>query len=112
MRFGKNGKLSPKYVGPYEILERIAEVAYRLALAPKLSKAHDVFHVSQLWKYRSDPSHVISAETINVNPNLTFNERPVQIPVQILDRQNRRLRREVIPLVKILWKSQKYEEAT
>ncbi|XP_048502713.1 uncharacterized protein LOC125498530 [Beta vulgaris subsp. vulgaris] len=107
-RFGQKGKLSPKYVGPYEILERIGEVAYRLAMSPELSRVHDVFHVSQLRRYRNDPSHVIPIESVSIEQNMTFEERPVQI----LDRQNRALRRKVIPLVKVLWRSQKYEEAT
>lgn len=108
MHFGQKGKLSSKYVGPYEILERIGEVAYRLALSPDLSRVPDVFHVSQLRRYRSDPSHVIPVESVAVEPNLTFEERPVRI----LDRQSRALRRKVIPLVKVLWRSQKFEEAT
>ena len=58
-RFGKKGKLSPRYIGPYEILERIGPVAYRLALPPELLGIHDVFHVSMLRRYRSDPSHVL-----------------------------------------------------
>ncbi|XP_048502823.1 uncharacterized protein LOC125498625 [Beta vulgaris subsp. vulgaris] len=80
----------------------------KLAMPPELSRVHDVFHVSQLWRYRSDPSHVIPIESVSIEPNMTFEERPVQI----LDRQNRALRRKVIPLVKVLWRSQKYEEAT
>ncbi|XP_010684432.1 uncharacterized protein LOC104898992 [Beta vulgaris subsp. vulgaris] len=107
-RFGQKGKLSLKYVGPYEILERIGEVAYRLAMPPELSRVQYVFHVSQLRRYRIDPSHVIPIESIAIEPNMTFEERPVQI----LDCQNRALRRKVIPLVKVLWRSQKYEEAT
>ncbi|XP_057533078.1 uncharacterized protein LOC130810976 [Amaranthus tricolor] len=71
MRFGKKGKLSPKYIGPYEILERIGTVAYRSTLPPELSKVHDVFHVSQLRRYISDPSHVIPTESVEVEPNLT-----------------------------------------
>jgi len=108
MRFGQKGKLRPKYVGPYEVLERLGEVAYRLALPPELSKVHDVFHVSQLRKYVSDPSHVIPVESSAIEPNLTFEERPVKL----LDRQDRLLRRKVVPLVKVLWRSQKFEEAT
>ncbi|KAA3484182.1 pol protein [Gossypium australe] len=59
LRFGRKGKLSPRFIGPYEITERIGPVAYYLALPPKLEKIHDVFHVSMLRQYRSDPSHVI-----------------------------------------------------
>ncbi|KAL5547586.1 hypothetical protein UlMin_002817 [Ulmus minor] len=63
-RFGKKGKLSPRYIGPFEILERIGKVAYKLALPPKLSSVHNVFHVSMLRKYISDPSHVLEHELI------------------------------------------------
>ncbi|KAL5577107.1 hypothetical protein UlMin_018806 [Ulmus minor] len=64
MRFGKKGKLSPRFIGPYEILERVGKVAYRLALPPDLSKVHNVFHVSMLKKYISDPTHILQSEPI------------------------------------------------
>ena len=60
MRFGKKGKLSPKFIGPYEILEKVGNVAYRLALPPELSSVNNVFHVSMLRRYISNPSHVLS----------------------------------------------------
>ena len=66
MRFGKKGKLSPRFIGPYEILERIGPVAYRLALPPELAKLHDVFHVSMLRRYRSDESHILPVLEIHV----------------------------------------------
>ena len=72
MRFGKKGKLSPRFIGPYEVIEKVGPVAYRLALPPELEKIHSVFHVSMLRRYRSDPSHVISTETIELRPNLTY----------------------------------------
>ena len=59
LRFGKKGKLSPRFIGSYEVLERIGPVAYRLALPPELAKLHDLFHVSMLQKYRSDKSHIL-----------------------------------------------------
>ncbi|XP_048489921.1 uncharacterized protein LOC104899026 [Beta vulgaris subsp. vulgaris] len=77
--------------GPYEILGRIGEAAYRLALPPKLSKFHDVFHVSQLRRYCSDPSHVIPVESVSVDPKLTFEEQLVRI----LYRQSLALRRKI-----------------
>ena len=66
LRFGKKGKLGPRFIGPYEIIERVGPVAYRLALPPELGKIHNVFHVSMLRRYRSDPSHIISPETIEL----------------------------------------------
>ena len=66
LRFGHKGKLSPRFIGPYEILERVGPVAYRLALPPELAKLHDVFHVSMLWRYCSDESHILPVEEIQV----------------------------------------------
>ena len=60
LRFGRKGKLSPRFIGSYEISERVGPVAYRLILPPELEKIHDVFHVSMLQRYRSDPSHIIN----------------------------------------------------
>ena len=66
LRFGMKGKLSPRFIGPYEVLERIRPVAYRLALPPELDKLHDVFHVSMLRKYRSDGSHILLVQEVQV----------------------------------------------
>ena len=79
MRFRKNGKLSPRFIGPYEVIEKVGPVAYRLALPPDLEKIHNVFHVSMLRRYRSHPSHVVSLETIELRPDLTYEEEPVEI---------------------------------
>ena len=79
VRFGKNGKLSPKFIGPYEVIEKVGQVAYRLALPPNLEKIYNVFHVSMLRRYRSDPSHVVSSETIELRPDLTYEEEPMEI---------------------------------
>ncbi|PON98134.1 Ribonuclease H-like domain containing protein, partial [Trema orientale] len=68
MRFGKKGKLSPRFIGPYEIIEKVGNVAYRLAFHPKLSGVHNVFHVSMFRKYVSDPSHVLSQEPLELDP--------------------------------------------
>ncbi|KAL5576239.1 hypothetical protein UlMin_017938 [Ulmus minor] len=108
MRFGKKGKLSPRYIGPFEILERIGKVAYKIALPSELAVVHNVFHISMLQKYISDPSHVLEREPIEVREDLTYEEQPVQI----LDRKDKALRNKVIPLVKVLWRNHNVEEAT
>ncbi|XP_060974300.1 uncharacterized protein LOC133039418 [Cannabis sativa] len=107
-RFGKRGKLSPRYVGPFQILDRVGSVAYRIALPPSLSGVHNVFHVSQLRKYVSDPSHVLSYETLGLQEDLSYNE----CPVKILDQKDRILRNKTITLVKVLWRNSVVEEAT
>ena len=108
MRFGKKSKLSPRFIGSYEVIEKVGPVAYRLALPPELEKIHSVFHVFMLRRYRSDPSHVVSSETIELRPNLTYEEEPVEI----LAREVKELRNKKIPLVKVLWRNHKTEEAT
>ncbi|KAL0551938.1 hypothetical protein IC582_011031 [Cucumis melo] len=108
LRFEKRGKLSPRFVGPFEILERIGPVAYRLALPPSLTTAHDVFHVSMLRKYVPDPSHVVDYEPLEIDENLSYTEQPVEI----LAREVKTLRNKEIPLVKVLWRNHRIEEAT
>ncbi|XP_074296964.1 uncharacterized protein LOC141627631 [Silene latifolia] len=107
-RFGIKGKLSPKFIGPYPIVERVGEVAYKLKLPASMGKTHDVFHVSQLRKYVSDPAHVIEPEVLEIEPDLTYEERPIRIT----DRKEKRLRNKVVPLVKILWRCNRFEEET
>ncbi len=77
MRFGKKGKLSPRFIGPYEDIECVGLVAYKLALPPKLDKIHNMFHVSMLKRYRLAPSHVISVEKIDVKLDLTYDATPL-----------------------------------
>ena len=98
MRFGKCGKLSPRFIGPYEIMERVGPVAYRLALPPELSQIHDVFHVSMLRRYRSVPSHILQAQPIKLEGDLSYEEEPIAI----LAKEEKVLRNKVIPLVKVL----------
>jgi hypothetical protein len=72
MRFGRRGKLSPRFVGPFEILEKIGAVAYRLALPPNLSGIHSVFHISMLRKYVPDPTHVLESKPLQIQSNMTY----------------------------------------
>ena len=79
VRFGKREKLSSRFIGPFEILERIDTVAYRLVLPPSISGVHEVFHVSMLLKYTPDPAHVVDWGQIEVDTDETFDEGPVCI---------------------------------
>ena len=79
LRFGKKGKLSPMVIGLFEVIEKVGPVAYRLALPLELEKIHNVFHVSMLRRYRLESSHVISSKTIELRPDLTYEEEPVEI---------------------------------
>lgn len=108
MRFGKKGKLSPKFIGPYEILARVGKVAYRLDLPNNLERVHNVFHVSQLRRYVPDESHVLEPENVEIDETLSYEEKPVQI----LDRKVRSTRNKDIRIVKVLWRNQNTEEAT
>ena len=108
LRFGRKGKLSLRFIGPYEILERVGPVAYRFALPLELAKLHDVFHVSMLWRYRSNTSHILPVQDIQVQEDFTFDE---ELKV-ILDREMRQLRNKQVSLVKVLWQHHGMEEAT
>ncbi|RVW60053.1 Retrovirus-related Pol polyprotein from transposon 17.6 [Vitis vinifera] len=108
MRFGRKGKLSPRYVGPFEILERVGTLAYKVALPPSLSKVHNVFHVSTLKKYIYDPPHVVELELIQIFEDLTYEE----VPVQIVDVMDKVLRHAVVKLVKVQWSNHSIREAT
>ena len=108
VRFGKRGKLSPRFIGSFEILERISVVAYRLALPPSMSGVHKVFHISMLRKYTSDPTHVMDWGQIEVDTDGTFKEGPVCI----LDSRDQVLRRKTVRLVRVLWRHYEVEEST
>ena len=100
VRFGKRGKLSSRFVGPFEMLERIGTVAYRLALPPNMSGVQEVFHVSMLRKYTPDPAHVVDWGEIEVGTNGTFEEGPVCI----LDSRDQVFQCKTVRLVKVLWR--------
>ena len=108
VRFGKRGKLSPRFIGPLEILERVGTVMYRLALPPSMSGVHEVFHVSMLGKYTPNPDHVVDWGQIEVDTDGTFEAGPVCI----LDSRDQVLRRKTVRLVRVLWRHYGVEEST
>ena len=108
VRFGKRGKLSPHYIRPFEIVERIGPVDYRLDLPEELSQVHNVFHIPMLRKYISDPSHVLETPEIELRDDLSYEEQPVQI----VGKEEKELLNKTISLVKVLWTNHLVEEAT
>ena len=108
VRFGKHEKLSPRFIGPFEIPERIGTVAYRLALSPSMSGVHEAFHVSMLRRYTPDPAHVVDWGQIEIDTDETFEEGPVCI----VDSRDRVLRRKTVRLVGVLCQHCGVEEST
>ncbi|KAK6145346.1 hypothetical protein DH2020_022166 [Rehmannia glutinosa] len=102
----KGGKLSPRYVGPYKILQRIGKLAYRLKLPAQYAGMHDVFHVSRLKKYQPDPEHIITRDTPPLMENLSYTEKPIRI----IDQQIRQLRKREISMVKVVWQNHNQDE--
>ncbi|XP_052176691.1 uncharacterized protein LOC127790995 [Diospyros lotus] len=107
-RFGVSGKLSPRYVGSFEILERVGSLAYRLALPPQLAQVHDVFHVSMLRKYVEDPGYVIDYHSLVVQEDASY----IELPASIVDRKEKVLHNRTISYVKVQWQRHTPEEAT
>ena len=108
IKFGKGAKLYPRFVGPFEIVERKGPVAYRLALPDSLRRMHDVFHVSILRHYISDPTHVIDMSSLQV-----LDEGTLMVePVRILDHHVRQLRHRTVDQVKVQWDSYSPHSAT
>ncbi|XP_075091635.1 uncharacterized protein LOC142171829 [Nicotiana tabacum] len=108
MRFRKRSKLSPRFIGPYEIPDRVGAVAYHLAPTSELSFIHPVFHVSMQRKYISDSSQVLEEPVIPLDEKLSYEEESMAI----VDRQVRKLRSKEIEFVKVLWRNHTVEEAT
>ncbi|XP_043705382.1 uncharacterized protein LOC122655235 [Telopea speciosissima] len=108
LRFNKKGKLSPRYISPYEILKRIGPVAYRLALLPSLEGVHDVFHVLMLRKYINNPTYVLSAEPEQLDGGTTYEEQSMEI----LDKKKNNLRNRTVAFVKVRWGNCQPEEAS
>ncbi|XP_043696681.1 uncharacterized protein LOC122647321, partial [Telopea speciosissima] len=108
MRFIKKGKLSPRFIGPYEILAKVGPVAYRFGLPPSLDGVYDVFHVSMLQKYVHDPNHVISQEPPELTADMSYKEQPEKILYsKVVNLCNR-----PIHYVKVKWCNHPEEEAS
>ena len=108
VKFDKRGKLSPMFIGPFEILERVGTVAYWLALPLSMSGVHEVFHISMLWRYTPDLAHVADWGDIEVDIDGTFEEGPVCI----LYSRDQVLRHKTVRLVRVLWQHHGVEEST
>ncbi|XP_070017489.1 uncharacterized protein [Nicotiana sylvestris] len=108
MSFGKKGKLSPRFIRPFEVLRRVGEVAYELALPSNLSGFHSVFHVFMLRKYHADRSCMLDYNMVQLDKSLCYDEEPVAI----VDKQVHQLRSKKIFVVKVQWRGQPVEEAT
>ncbi|KAI3777864.1 hypothetical protein L1987_47667 [Smallanthus sonchifolius] len=108
IRFGKRGKLNPRYVGPFKIVKRVCPVAYQLDLPEGLSGVHDVFHVSNLKKCLADETLTVPLEELHIDEQLRF----VEEPVEIMDREIKTLKRSKIPIVRVRWNSKRGPEFT
>ncbi|GKC27667.1 hypothetical protein Tco_1034961 [Tanacetum coccineum] len=103
VRFGKRGKLNPRYVGPFKVLERVGSIAYKLELSEELSRVHNTFHVSNLKKCYADESLAVPLDGIHFDDKLQF----VEEPVEIMDREVKQLRHSRVPIVKVKWNSKR-----
>ncbi|GKA65281.1 putative reverse transcriptase domain-containing protein [Tanacetum coccineum] len=108
VHFGKRGKLNPRYVGPFKVLERIGSVAYKLELPQELSRVHNTFHVSNLKRCYSDEPLPVPLKGLHIDDKLQF----VEEPIEIIERDIKRLKRSRIPLVKVRWNSRRGPEYT
>ena len=103
IRFGKRGKLNQRYIGPFKILARIGPVAYQLELPQELSGIHDTFHVSNLKKCLADETLIIPMDEVHIDDKLHF----IEEPVEVMDRDIKKLKRSRIPIVKVKWNSRR-----
>ncbi|GJZ14061.1 hypothetical protein Tco_0549291 [Tanacetum coccineum] len=108
IRFGKRGKLNPRYVGPFKVMEKGRSVAYKLELPQELSRVHNTFHVSNLKKCYSDGPLAVPLEGLHIDDKLHF----VEEPIEIMDREVKRLKQISILIVKVRWNSKRDPEFT
>ena len=108
LRFGKLDKLSPRFIRPYEVIECVGPVAYRIALPPSLSRIHNDSYISMLRRCRSDPSHILQEQPVELKENLSYKEKPILI----LASDKKVLRNKVVLLVIVLWNNHSREEVT
>ncbi|GJR49404.1 putative reverse transcriptase domain-containing protein [Tanacetum coccineum] len=108
IRFGKRGKLNPRYLRPFEVLAKVGPIAYRLELPQQLSKVHSTFHMSNLKKCLSDETLVIPLDEIQIDDKLYF----IKEPVEIIDQEVKRLKQSRIPIIKVRWNSRRCPEFT
>ncbi|GJX51914.1 hypothetical protein Tco_0280283 [Tanacetum coccineum] len=108
VHFGKRGKLNPRYVGPFNVIERVRTVAYKLELPQQLSRVHNTFHVSNLKKCLSGESLMIPLEELRVDDKLHF----VEEPIEVMDREIKQLKKSRIPIIKVKWNSKRGPEFT
>nr|GEX24550.1 putative reverse transcriptase domain-containing protein [Tanacetum cinerariifolium] len=108
VRFGKRGKLNPRYVGPFKVLEKVGSIAYKLELPQELSRVHNMFHVSNLKKCYADESLAVPLDRLHFDNTLHFMEEPIEI----MDREVKRLKRSCILIVKVRWNSRRGPDYT